>query len=405
MDKSRFVSFLDYIEYLVSHIRIIILNGVLVAVVAFGITSLLPRWYEGEVEIMPPQSTGGGIMGMAASLAGGFSLTSGGEFKLPFMTTPSDLYSAMVKSRAVIDPIIDKYSLQEYYRKKDIDETRKKFLKYLTTSVTSEGIVEVKFLAKRDPVFSAAVANDVVKRLDEVNRNLLSQSAKSTREFVGGRLAQCRERLAQAERSLAAFQKEHKAISIEDQMSIMLEFSADMRAKLMQAELERDFLKEHYLPDNPRLLQTEERIKAIEKKIESFEEEGSKFREALVSLPDLWVEYSNLLRDVKVQEILYEFLLTQYEQAKIQEQKDTPVIQVLSWATVPEHKVKPKRAVVSLVLAVVAVLLTILYLLCRRFIENQRIQNPHLHNRWIQFENSCKRIFTSGRQRKNERED
>ena len=122
-------------------------------------------------------------------------------------------------------------------------------------------------------------------------------------------------------------------------------------------------------------------------------------------IPDLGLQYARLVREVTLQEKLLEFLLPQYEQAKIQEQKDTPVIQVLSWATVPEHKVKPKRAAVSLVLAVVAVLLTIFYLLCRRFIENQRIQNPHLHNRWIQFENSCKRIFTSGRQRKNERED
>jgi len=394
VDKSRLISFLDYIEYLVSHVRIIILNGVLVAAVAFAITTLLPKWYEGKVEIMPPRSAGGGIMGIAASIAGSFSLASEGEFKLPFMSTPSDLYSAMVKSRAVIDPIIDKYNLQKYYKKKDIDETRKKFLKYLTARVTGEGIVEVKFLAKRDPVFSAAVANDVVKQLDKVNRELLLQSARSTREFVGKRLAECKERLAEAERSLAAFQKEHKAISIEDQMRIMLELSAGMRAELMEAELERDFLREHYLPDNPRLLQVEERIQAIEKKVKSFEEEGSEFREALVSLPDLWVEYSNLLREVKVQETLYEFLLTQYEQAKIQEQKDTPVIQVLSWATVPEHKVKPKRGIISLVLAVVAVLLTILYLLWRRFIENQRTQNPHLHSRWIQFKNSCIRVFT-----------
>jgi uncharacterized protein involved in exopolysaccharide biosynthesis len=58
------------------------------------------------------------------------------------------------------------------------------------------------------------------------------------------------------------------------------------------------------------------------------------------------LEYARLLRNLKVQEAVYELLTQQYEQAKIMELKDTPTVQFLDEAGVPEKKSRPKRALI-----------------------------------------------------------
>ena len=63
----------------------------------------------------------------------------------------------------------------------------------------------------------------------------------------------------------------------------------------------------------------------------------------LTNIPNLGVEYARLYRDMVLQEKLLEFLLPEYEQAKIKEAKNTPTVQVLDEAVRPIKKSSPKR--------------------------------------------------------------
>jgi tyrosine-protein kinase Etk/Wzc len=65
-------------------------------------------------------------------------------------------------------------------------------------------------------------------------------------------------------------------------------------------------------------------------------------------MPDLALQYARLLRDMKVHETLDNLLTQQYEISRIQEAKDSPTVQVLDVATVPERKVKPRKAQIVL---------------------------------------------------------
>lgn len=60
-------------------------------------------------------------------------------------------------------------------------------------------------------------------------------------------------------------------------------------------------------------------------------------------MPDLALQYVRLLREAKIQETLYGLLTQQYEIARIQEAKDSPTIQTLDIAKVPEKRSRPKR--------------------------------------------------------------
>jgi uncharacterized protein involved in exopolysaccharide biosynthesis len=57
-----------------------------------------------------------------------------------------------------------------------------------------------------------------------------------------------------------------------------------------------------------------------------------------------------LYRRVRIQETVYELLSQQYEMARIEEAKDTPVVSVLDAPLVPEKKSFPPRLIVMLVL-------------------------------------------------------
>jgi len=67
------------------------------------------------------------------------------------------------------------------------------------------------------------------------------------------------------------------------------------------------------------------------------------------------------LRNVKYYEFLYELLAKQYELAKIDEAKDATVIQILDKAIEPDRKSKPRRTLIVLAAALIALFVSILW--------------------------------------------
>ena len=61
----------------------------------------------------------------------------------------------------------------------------------------------------------------------------------------------------------------------------------------------------------------------------------------LSEIPELAIQLYRLKREVEIQNNLFTFLTQQYEEAKIQEVKNTPTIQILDIAVEPEKKIKP----------------------------------------------------------------
>jgi len=66
---------------------------------------------------------------------------------------------------------------------------------------------------------------------------------------------------------------------------------------------------------------------------------------------------------VKVEEAVFETLTKQYEIAKIQEAKDTPSLNVLDEADVPEWKLRPQRGLFAVLGTLLAAALASLYIL------------------------------------------
>ena len=63
-------------------------------------------------------------------------------------------------------------------------------------------------------------------------------------------------------------------------------------------------------------------------------------------IPETGVIYIRLMRNYEIQTKILEFIYPIYEQAKIEEQKDIPVVLVVDRAIPPEKKSFPKRSLI-----------------------------------------------------------
>jgi tyrosine-protein kinase Etk/Wzc len=102
----------------------------------------------------------------------------------------------------------------------------------------------------------------------------------------------------------------------------------------MALEVQRDVLRKSFGSTHPLLTQMQSEIDASKKR--------------LLVLPELGLEMARLFREVEIQTRLLAFLLPQYEQAKIQEVRDTPTVQIIDPAVPPQLKYAPKRLFIVL---------------------------------------------------------
>jgi oligosaccharide repeat unit polymerase len=92
-------------------------------------------------------------------------------------------------------------------------------------------------------------------------------------------------------------------------------------------------------------------------------------------VPDLGMEYLRRYRDVEIQYKILQFITPMYEQAKVEEKRQTPSVIVLDKAAPAERKSKPKASLWGLIGLVVSLLLSILIIFLMEL--NNRLRHRH----------------------------
>lgn len=98
----------------------------------------------------------------------------------------------------------------------------------------------------------------------------------------------------------------------------------------------------------------EKRVEQVKDTLTFFEERLKDFRSQnrmILQSPELQLEQARLVRNVEIQQTVYGELLKQLELVKLQEVKDTPVVNVKELAKEPVIKAGPKRAI-SLIITI-----------------------------------------------------
>lgn len=361
--------------------KLFVVLPLVVGLLAFVVASFMPKVYRAEVQILPEYS--GQVGGFLGGLLSGIAPISTGEgaFTLPLMITPTDLWNGIVKSNALADSIINRFNFMDYYNLPTRHKARLKYRGNLDTDVTPEGILVISYEDK-NPEFAANVANGIADVLDRIVLSVQTSNAHRTREFLSERLAQCESALVSAGEEFARFQQRHKAISLEDQAKAAIENIASLYAQLSATEVELSAMQKVDAKLSPEYAVLNSRASQLRSKINRLIQQGDTLVLGipLGRYPMLYLEYARLYRDLKVQELLYEYLKQQYEQACIQEQKNVPTLHILSRAEVPDNKYKPKRLLIVAISVFATFFLLLVWALTKAYLEKIRRVDPEAYN-------------------------
>lgn len=380
-NEQEKIDIFSYLTVLVSYRRFIFLNLVGVCVIVAIISLFLPNWYRATTTILPPQRDTLNL-GMASSLLGAASGISS-SFSLPLMATPSDVYAAILKSRTVTEAVTEKENLMSVYKIKSKEATIKELVSRVSVNVTPEGLISLSY-EDQNRNKSADVANRFVEELDRVNRETSTSKAKNARVFIEERLTQTQKDLSLAEENLKKFQEENKTLVLDDQMKSAIEKAADLKAEMVSSEIELNVLSKTMSPSHPQIQSLQSKINEIKRQLDRLElgnqnekpEDKTILDVSFNQVPSLSLQLARLIREVKIQEAVFELLTQQYEQYKIEENKDTPTVQILDMAVPPEKRAKPKRAFLVGIGCILSLFASITFVFGQEYVKKSRKRNP-----------------------------
>ncbi len=269
----------------------IVLISVIAALVALGVSFLLPAYYKSSAVLLPETdknklSSLGQIAGLA-SLAG---------VNVPGGTDISRLYPSILTSETVLRGVIEKeytterfdkpvnlttyFDLDEPTPEENFDKALKNLRDLMTTSLESKTNIVTVTVEMREPRLAAQVLNTVVAETDKFLRQKKTTNASEQRKWIEQRLTQVEVELRRAEEALKNFRERNRRVG-----------------------------------DSPQLLLEQERF----------------------------------MRDVQVKSTMFIELKKQAELAKIEEIKNITVVNVLDEARAPVKKERPKRGLITLI--------------------------------------------------------
>ena len=382
-EKEEKINIFNYLLVLTKYRTFIFLNVVAVCLIVAIASLFLPSWYTAEVTILPPERESLSLSSsILSSLSGG---GIGGGLALPLMATPSDVIAAILKSRAVAEPVVTRENLIKVYKVNSMEKALKVLYSHVKVTVGSEGIITLRFEDK-DKSRAARVDNLLVEELDQVNQRTNISKAKSARIFIEERLAQTQKDLVQAEESLRKFKEENKTISLDEQMKAAIGAAAELKAELTKAEIDLNVLSKSLDSSHPEIRRLKTRINELRNQLSVMEfGKSEKQKQAgekgllempFSEVPSLSLELARLVREVRIQESVFEILTEQYEQYKIQETRDTPTIQILDKAVPPEKRSRPRRAFLVGIAGAVSLFSGIFLVFFLEYLERVRYRNP-----------------------------
>ena len=355
------ISLLDLAITLAKHKKLILGVPMIAAIVVAIYSFIIPPTYTADTQMLPPQqqSSASAMLSQLGAL-GGMAGVAG-------IKNPNDTYVAMLKSRTIQDNMIKRFRLQAVYKTKTPETTRKALNGATTVKVGKDGIIGIS-VDDKSPHRAAMLANGYVDELQQLTQVFAVTEASHRRLFYEKQLLQAKQNLGDAEIALKQLQEKTGIIHLDAQAQLGIGTAAGLKGQIAMREVELGAMRTFATGNNPdyiRIQQTLSGLKAQLNKVETGTVVPSK-------VPEAGLEYIRKVRDLKYAETIYEMLAKQFEMAKIDEAKESSVIQVLDKAVVPEQKSKPKRTMMVLLSALATGFLTILYAFIKEALNNAK---------------------------------
>ena len=197
--------------------------------VALVISFLLPKQYESTTLVQTRTATKMDISGAASAMAAlGLGGLGGGSVASPTMN-----YIELMKSRTVLDPIIDSLNFEE--ERPTAKDFAKKYLEIKNTKGTN--LIEVSARGKT-PEEAQQISQTVVDNFLLMQTDMNQQTQSLLMKFLDERIHSTKDEMEKSEDNLAQFSREHKVYSPTDQAKAAIEQMAAYDKEIGKAEVE-----------------------------------------------------------------------------------------------------------------------------------------------------------------------
>lgn len=379
------IHLLDLLVVLARQKKLVIGAPIAAGLLALVVSLFITPVFTSVAKIMPPQQQqSSGMAAMLGQLGG----LAGATGALGGIKSPTDLYVGLLESRTVGDNLITRFRLKERYEKTTMDDTRKELAANSAIAAgKKDGFITIAANDK-DAQFAADLANAYVDELAKLTQSMALTEASQRRLFFEKQLKDARDELANAEIALRSTQEKTGLIQPEEQVKAIITNAAQVKGSIAAKEVQLNAMRTFAAGQNPDLLRTQEELRGLKIQLAKLEKNHpSKDGDFMVptgKIPEAGVEYVRSMRNVKYYETIFELLAKQFELAKIDEAKDSTLIQLLDKALPAERKSKPNRAFITIAGAIAGGILGVVLAFMRAAYVNSR-RNPGARKRWEQI--------------------
>ncbi|MGD0339224.1 MAG: Wzz/FepE/Etk N-terminal domain-containing protein [Bacteroidota bacterium] len=397
-------TFFEFLAITVRYRKFLFWFVFIITIGAIAYALLAPKWYKSTASVLPAEkndllSTISGI----SSLAKGFS-ASKGLAALTGGSSETDKYIAILKSATITDDVIKKFELRKEYDKENdyYEKVVKEWQSNSEFEIQDEGNLTISVYDK-DPQKAADIANYMVNRLNEINTTLGVTNAKANREFIEKRYFQNVDDINNLETGMKKFQEKYGVIAVPEQLEATVKSMSSIYLELYKKEVEYNVQKQTYGIDHPVTTNTKIEMNELQKKIDQLNS-GTDASQKEVKLlipfktaPALGNEYLKIYRNLEIQYKILEFIQPLYEQAKIEEVRNTPSVLVLDKAAPPDRKAKPKGTLYALIALVSSIIVGFSVIFTKELLHKYKEAEPqkyHYLTDWIKsdFRKIFKRV-------------
>jgi tyrosine-protein kinase Etk/Wzc len=364
----------DLLIVLVKYRKLILINVLLVTIASVIVSILISNEYTATASFISPKKKGGlfGDIGGFSNSIKDLSRTLGG--RLGTVSDEAYNYLVILQSRTASQKIIQKFNLRDVYeidKAKPFEDVIKALSNNVDFNIEDEGNIVIS-VTDKIPERAAEMANYYIQILNEISTELSITESRNNREFIEKRFIQAQNDILAIEDSLENFSKKYNVLAIEDQIKAAIGVAAELKAKLEIAKLELEILIQNYGDNNPLVQQANLKVDELIKQLGNLRfGEDKNLKSSLnvfvpfEKVPETGILYIRLKRDYEIQSKILEFIYPIYEQAKIEEQKDIPVVLVVDSAIPPEKKSSPKRSLIVIGAFLVSLFFSVGYVLIK----------------------------------------
>ncbi|MDZ7268152.1 MAG: Wzz/FepE/Etk N-terminal domain-containing protein [candidate division KSB1 bacterium] len=373
---SQEVDLLAALAILLAQRRMIVRNVALAAVFFLVLGLVWPPTYTARTTLLPPdkqeQQEWLGLLNNAPFV----------RLALPPARSTAELFVEVLRSRSVGSGVLHHpilldsipTTLAELWQISSEEKALQKLHRRTTVAAGEQGIIEI-LVEMESPELAAAIARAFVAELDRVNQEKSVSAARNARRYLEAQLEQTSRQMAALADSLTQFQTRYGALGLEQQMQAVMEQAGTLKGNLIAKQVQLELLRRSMTPDNPALAALAAEVAALEKQYQRLQTgtppQQAEQREYLLpfaQLPAVGRRLAELTRELKVQETVWQLLTQQYHQAKIQEARDTPTVQVLDPAVPPEFRTQPRRLLLWVIGTGVVFVLSVLAAFVRHYV-------------------------------------